>query len=234
MNIQEMHQYFRVYGEQMGLELIRNILPEEIDVYLNTAINEKVREALVSSGNTQFQDRISIQNNPVNPISYIRTLYDEMLFIYLKGFTNKDGNAIKVKLDSYDVLHYIHFDICYFANNELGNGDTTPYYPFRYVDRSNLNSILNDFCSGASYDSPIIYFYGHNAEENVDIFPYVINDDSKQPALISGQYIKNPAKVSLVDNISCNLPNYTHTDIVQFACQKYFNTLQVTNNNVNQ
>ena len=41
-----MHQYFRVYGEQMGLELIRNILPEEIDIYLNTAINEKVREVL--------------------------------------------------------------------------------------------------------------------------------------------------------------------------------------------
>ena len=70
-----MHQYFRVYGEQMGLELIRNILPEDIDIYLNTAINEKVREALSTSANIQYNDRISVQNNPITPISYIQTLY---------------------------------------------------------------------------------------------------------------------------------------------------------------
>ena len=41
MTIQEMHQLFRVVGQQMGMQTIRAILPEEIDVFLNMAINDR-------------------------------------------------------------------------------------------------------------------------------------------------------------------------------------------------
>ena len=75
MTIQEMHQTFRVFAQQMGMQLVRAILPEEIDVYLNTAIVEKTREVILSNTVTAFSDRVSVQDNSISPINYIRTLY---------------------------------------------------------------------------------------------------------------------------------------------------------------
>ena len=46
MTIQEMHNEFRTFGQVMGLQLVRGILPESIDVYLNAAINETVRNII--------------------------------------------------------------------------------------------------------------------------------------------------------------------------------------------
>ena len=42
MDILAMHEMFRVLGQQMGLERVRGILEESIDVYLNAAIKETV------------------------------------------------------------------------------------------------------------------------------------------------------------------------------------------------
>lgn len=41
-----MHNEFRTFGQVMGLQLVRGILPESIDVYLNAAINETVRNII--------------------------------------------------------------------------------------------------------------------------------------------------------------------------------------------
>ena len=49
MNIQEMHNIFRTLGQQMGLQRIRGILPESIDVYINDAIIEKVRSVVIAN-----------------------------------------------------------------------------------------------------------------------------------------------------------------------------------------
>ena len=42
-----MHNAFRTFGQAMGLQLVRGILPESIDVYLNAAIIEKCRSILL-------------------------------------------------------------------------------------------------------------------------------------------------------------------------------------------
>ena len=36
---------FRVYGQQIGMQKMRNILDEEIDVFLNSAVVEKIRQS---------------------------------------------------------------------------------------------------------------------------------------------------------------------------------------------
>lgn len=224
MNIQEMHQYFRVYGEQMGLELIRNILPEEIDIYLNTAINEKVREALSTSANIQYNDRISVQNNPISPISYIQTLYN------VAHINCEDtGNILLVDRNELNIMMYLSFH-CTYSNDKSFDG-----YKCRYIDANKVSNVLNDFCNGASHEYPIITYYSTIEKNNIlkDCFK-IYNGEETCNGYIMVSYIKNPAKVSLEENISCDLPDYVHTDIVQLACQKYFNTLRVTNNNVNQ
>lgn len=226
MNIQEMHQYFRVYGEQMGLELIRNILPEEIDIYLNTAINEKVREVLSTTANVQYNDRISVQNNPISPISYIQTLYSVAFGLC----QDKDNSAFYINRTECNIMIYLSF-YCTYSLKEINDG-----YKCRYIDANKVSDVLNDFCNGASHEYPIVtHLHSFKDDEGIkDYFKIYTGEKDKYIGYVKVTVIKNPAKVSLEENISCDLPDYVHTDIVQLACQKYFNTLRVTNNNVNQ
>ena len=75
MTIQEMHVLFRTLGQAMGLQLVRAILPESIDTYLNDAIVDTVRKIVLSNSTMQFQDKVTIQNDTISPINAIRTLY---------------------------------------------------------------------------------------------------------------------------------------------------------------
>ena len=38
MNIPDMHVWFRQYAQQMGLQNVRAILPDQIDLVINTSI----------------------------------------------------------------------------------------------------------------------------------------------------------------------------------------------------
>ena len=44
MNIAEMHVWFRQYAQQMGMQNVRAILPEQIDVFINTSISDLVNQ----------------------------------------------------------------------------------------------------------------------------------------------------------------------------------------------
>ena len=220
-----MHQSFRVLAQEMNMEYSRNILPSEIDELLNLSINEKVREVLASNVGIVYQDRISVQDNPISHISYLRTLYREISLDY-----NEENNTINInKSTEYDVMFYFTFLLSY--KDKLDK-----FFKCRFIEPDRLQETLNDFCIGASYDFPIVEFVTHNriSDADSDIFKFYIGDDNKQLGKIKIKYLKNPAKVSYDKSISCDLPIYTHSDIVQTACQKYFNSIGYTNNVVNQ
>ena len=46
MNIADMHIMFRQLAQQMGMQNVRAILPEQIDLLLNTAIIDVVNEII--------------------------------------------------------------------------------------------------------------------------------------------------------------------------------------------
>lgn len=75
MNIQEMHSAFRTIGQQMGLQLVRGILPESIDVYLNNVIQEKVQQELLLNVRTAIQDTVDTQSSTMGGINILRSLY---------------------------------------------------------------------------------------------------------------------------------------------------------------
>ena len=211
MNIQEMHQAFRVFGQQMGMQLIRAILPEEIDEYLNASIIDKVRELILNNVNETFSDRISVQNNPISPINYLRTLYKIEEYAL---------NGIVIDLPK-DAMHFTSFAIRY------RNDDKS--YNCRLIEPDKLENTLNDFCNGASYEYPICTTYHNGSTEVVRVYSGNIN-----PTVILIKYISNPVRVSLFDGISCDLPEYTHNEIVQLAVNKYFVSLGSTSHSVNQ
>lgn len=214
MTIQEMHQLFRVVGQQMGMQTIRAILPEEIDVFLNMAINEKVREVLLSNVTLDEGTKLMINNN-TSPINYIRTLYKQYTFT-----NNREYNKI-FPLNSIDAMYFTSFGVTYVDNVQR---------PCRLVEPDKIYNILTDFCSAPTRNEPVIVMYNnenglvaqiYNGNENVDnVYKLIVN------------YISNPVKVTFDEDISCDLPEYTHNEIVQLAVQKYFNSVGSTTHNV--
>lgn len=209
MTIFEMHQHFRVFAQQMGMQLVRAILPEEIDVYINSAIIDKVKEFVLSNVQTQFADKVSVQDNSISPINYIRTLYK----IEQRSLNN---NTINLP----EAMYYTAFSVQYNGNDKT--------YGCRLIEPDKLENTLNDYCNGASYDCPICSIYNDGNNNVVRVY-----SGNKKADLILIKYISNPNKVDYNKSISCDLPEYTHNDIVQLACQKYFISVGSTTHNVN-
>lgn len=212
MTIQEMHQLFRVVGQQMGMQTIRAILPEEIDVFLNMAINEKVREVLLSNVTLNEGTKLMINNN-TSPINYIRTLYKQYVVENIMLLDNT------FPVTNLDAMYFTSFAVVYADNVQKG---------CRLVEPDRINDILMDFCSAPTKNEPVVVMYTTQAN---DLVAQIYNDNEGIYKLIIN-YISNPVKVAFDKNISCDLPEYTHNEIVQLAVQKYFNSVGSTTHNV--
>lgn len=75
MDIDKMHKVFRVLAQQMGMQQVRGILPESIDIFINEAIQTKVRVALQQGVRTVYQEQVDTQARSIEPINLLRTLY---------------------------------------------------------------------------------------------------------------------------------------------------------------
>ena len=210
-----MHEMFRTVGQQVGMQDVRAILPESIDIFINIAIIEKARSIVMENTKTAFPNRVSIQNNFVSPINALRTLYRR------KEITITDITK-DVQLSQLDnVFLYTSFAIRY------DNNDSE--YKCRFIDGDKLEETLNDVLNGASWDPICSMFNGENNSEYLKVF---INSNSHTPNAIIIKYIANPAVVKFSKNaaecINCDLPDYLHSEIVELAVSKFFKSVTAT------
>lgn len=75
MTIAEMHINFRQYAQQMGMQNVRAILPEQIDILLNQSITDTVNQ-LIRENIGITNDRVVTDNSKIGQINAFRTLYD--------------------------------------------------------------------------------------------------------------------------------------------------------------
>lgn len=221
MTIPEMHTVFRTLGQQMGLQQIRGILPESIDICINDAIIEKVRSTVILNTGTTFQDKVTQQYNPISPINSLRTIYKTVEFKV--GESTKTSNYYKVSINIDNVMLFTSFFVNY-------TDDLNKKYPCRIIESDKLENTLNDYCNKASYEYPIVsIFYDVNTKQIVRLFT---NSNSKIPESLEVRYVENPAKVKFDKNpsncIDCNLPDYTHFEIVERAVYKYLQSVTST------
>jgi hypothetical protein len=216
MDILEMHQMFRVIGQQMGLERVRGILEESIDVYLNAAIQETVSNVIKSNVQTVYKDKITIQDNPISPVNGVSTLYRE------SSFRVDSQSELDITLTISDVLLLYAFSISY-------PGETT-YKDCRFIEPDRIGATLNDYCSRASKQYPIITVVSVDEKNNRYIFRVFTGGSNYEN--IKVKYIKTPAVVSLEENVSCDLPQHLHKDIVEIAVQKYLTSVGSTTQRV--
>lgn len=93
MNISEMHSAFRTIGQQMGLQLVRGILPESIDVFLNDVIQEKVQQELLVTTRTVIQETTDTQASTMGGLNILRNLHRADRFIIQYPFQYKNGEV---------------------------------------------------------------------------------------------------------------------------------------------
>ena len=216
MDISQMHEMFRTVGQQVGMQDVRAILPESIDIFINIAIIEKARSIVMENTKTAFPNRVSIQNNFVSPINALRTLYRR------KEITITDITK-DVQLSQLDnVFLYTSFAIRY------DNNDSE--YKCRFIDGDKLEETLNDVLNGASWDYPICSMF--NGENNSEYLKVFINSNSHTPNTIIIKYIANPAVVKFsktaAECVNCDLPDYLHSEIVELAVSKFFKSVTAT------
>ena len=230
MNIEEMHVTFRELAQQMGMQTVRAILVEDIDICLNAAIIEKTRLLLAENvGALPYNDKVARQNAVLSPINGLRTLYRKGT-IQDNSITGEgtEVNPFKCTISSNNIMLYTGFKVSY-------NGKTV--YDCRIIEAEDLGQTLRDFCNRAAKDAPIVTVLGN--EDSIDCDIYVGRNNIIKPKLVQYLYIAEPAKVYYdEDNVNarvdCDLPPYLHMEIVQRAVNTYLQSIgavRTTNKN---
>lgn len=212
-----MHILFRSIGQQQGMQAIRAILSEDIDAFINNAIMEKCRSVAIVNTSTAFPDRVSVQNNFISPINALRTLVKNA---EINLSLLNTANTYNIPLDIENVMLFTSFNIIY-KNNDVE-------IECRFIENDKLTKTLRDYCNSASWDYPIIAI-NNGSPITAKL---ITNSKTKAPNKLIVNYIKNPAKVSLSQNVDCDLPEYLHNEIVQLAVNSFFQTVGATTQNI--
>lgn len=220
MTIEEMHVTFRELAQQMGMQTVRAILPENIDICLRIAINDFVKDLIQSSiGVFPYNAKIAKHNANIAPINGLRTLYRKDIIdgSQLSG-EGTEVSPFTLSIDNDSVMIYTGLKLSYDGNT---------LYDCRIVEVENLGQTLRDFCNRPTKDAPICTIKG-DATTSFDIITG--RNVQANPKLIQYLYIAKPAEVyydedDANNNINCDLPNYTHLDIVKLAVDVYLNSI---------
>jgi hypothetical protein len=225
MTVVEMHVMFRELAQQMGMQTVRAILSEDIDTCINIAVNDYIKKVIADN-------KIYIDNAKIGQINVLRTLIDKL---EISNITiNKEENKFTAEINNNNVFLFTSSYIYY---NDIFGG-----FSARIVDNDYLYSTLHDFCNRATFDYPIIVFTDNSdSKTNTIIIDIYTEDNSKdinthkKPSKVVLNIIKKPNIITYINdtsssNINCDLPEYTHIDIVKAAAELYLRSVVSTSN----
>lgn len=219
MNVVEMHLYFRELAQQAGMQTVRAILPEDIDINLNIAIRDTVKR--IVKENTKAIDgntKVARDNSKISQLNSLRSLYRQQ---DLTGSGNgSQTNPYKVNIDANNVLLFTGFKTI----------DDGHLYDARIIEIEELGMTLNDFCNRAEYDAPICTVIGQYPSIEVDFYTGPVQ--GRAPQSIRCYYIAEPATVCHPDvgnQVDCDLIDYLHEDVVKLAVDYYLKAIANTN-----
>lgn len=246
MNAAEMHIWFRQYAQQMGMQNVRAILPEQIDLVINTSISDTVNQ-IIRENIALTNDRIITDNSKLGQINALRTLYkvNEQVSIGASGnvkpvseyenlgmfrvtnFLDKEGNTAPL----IDALYLVDLSILYSRNNNK----KTAFFPVRLIDDAYLADTMQDYVLKPRVRTPIAVLHNNT----LDIY---LGEDYKKanghlssevltPSILRVSYLARPAKVTYLsdvggDDVDCDLPESMHVDILKHAVDLYNVSIQ--------
>ena len=247
MNIPEMHRMFRQYAQQVGMQNTRAILPEQIDLLINTSISDTINQVITQNiGITN--DRVISDASKLNQVNALKSLYKvwkgSIADVTIKG-NEKTSYIISFQLPlsnfkttgSYtddknsstaiSFLYVVDLSINYKKTDFVTN-----VFPVRIVDDQFVADVVNDFVLAPTMRSPVASIHDSLIELYIDKAD--AKPEDRQPFTFKGvsinelrlSYIAKPAVVKFAEdvdgtNVNCDLPEYMHVDIVKHAVELY-------------
>lgn len=247
MDILEMHQMFRQYAQQMGMQNVRAIMPEQIDLIINNSISDTINQVITQNiGITN--DRVISDASKLNQVNALKSLYKvwkgSIADVTIKG-EEKTSYIISFQLPlnnfkttgSYtddgnsstaiSFLYMVDLSINYKKSDFVTN-----VFPVRIIDDQFVADVVNDFVLAPTMRSPVASIHDSLIELYIDKAD--AKPEDSQPFTFKGvsinelrlSYIAKPAVVRFAEdvdgtNVDCDLPEYMHVDIVKHAVELY-------------
>lgn len=242
-----MHQMFRQYTQHMGMQNVRAILPEQIDLIINNSISDTINQVITQNiGITN--DRVISDASKLNQVNALRSLYKvwkgSIADVTIKG-KEKTSYIISFQLPlnnfkttgSYtddgnsstaiSFLYMVDLSINYKKSDFVTN-----VFPVRIIDDQFVADVVNDFVLAPTMRSPVASIHDNLVELYIDKAD--AKPEDRQPFTFKGvsinelrlSYIAKPAVVRFAEdgygtNVNCDLPEYMHVDIVKHAVELY-------------
>lgn len=222
MTISEMHVWFRQYAQQMGMQNVRAILPEQIDLLINSSITDTINQVITQNiGITN--DRVITDNSKIGQINALRSLYKVKIVQAIPGDKNssssttvpfvkgEETNTLRIyanikNFDNggsgttgvFDYLYLVDLSINY-SNLNSNSGDPsvlTNYFPVRLIDDAYLADTLNDFVLRPRLRTPIAVIYNNQLDIYIDNLVSNKLPENLNPYKLRVSYIAKPAIVA--------------------------------------
>lgn len=247
MDISEMHKMFRQYAQQMGMQNVRAILPEQIDLLINNSISDTINQVITQNiGITN--DRVISDASKLNQINALKSLYkvwkgsiseatvkgkektNYIISFQLPLISFKTTRSYTDDNDSSTAINFLYaVDL---SINYKKKDFITNVFPVRIIDDQFVADVVNDFVLAPKMRSPVASIHDNLIELYID------KSDAKpedgQAFTFRGvsinelrfSYIAKPAIVRFAEdvdgtNVDCDLPEYMHVDIVKHAVELY-------------
>ena len=247
MDISEMHKMFRQYAQQMGMQNVRAILPEQIDLLINNSISDTINQVITQNiGITN--DRVISDASKLNQVNALKSLYKvwkgsiaeatvkgKEKTNYIVSFqlpllnfkTNGTYTEDNVSSTAISFLYAVDLSVNYKKADFITN-----VFPVRIVDDQFVADVVNDFVLAPKMRSPVASIHDNLIELYIDKADE--KPSSSQPFKFNGvsinelrfSYIAKPAIVKFAEdvdgtNVDCDLPEYMHVDIIKHAVELY-------------
>lgn len=209
MTIAEMHVWFRQYAQQMGMQNVRAILPEQIDILINTSITDTVNRVIAENTNMTGAGGI-VSNSKLGQINALRTLYD----VKLVDVTSSAPEAGCVFTYNYttDILR-LHGDISYFNKYTYNyykiietHHSGTAYYHSVSVTEEEYNACANkEVITDAEYLEQYedVTYVGYGIKlvnTTTNVFNYLYLADLSL-SYFKSDFYTNPFPVRIIDDV---------------------------------
>lgn len=241
MDIREMHVMFRQYAQQMGMQNVRAILPEQIDLLINNSISDTINQ-IITQNIGVTNDRVITDNSKLNQVNALKSLYKvwkakvtlgEPKTNYIASYElpisafKNSGTYINDNINTTAISYIYIVDLS--INYKKSTDFISNIFPIRIIDDMYLADVVNDFILHPTFRSPVATIHDNNIELYIDK-----PDSSAKPFKFQGcdvneirlSYIAKPSQVKFLEdingnNVDCDLPEYLHVDIVKHAVELY-------------
>lgn len=224
MTSPEMHVWFRQYAQQMGMQNIRAILPEQIDLLINTSIMDTVNQ-LIAQNIGVTNDRVITDNSKLGQINALRSLYKVINVLaipaaagasstpvapFVKGeestILKTYANVINFTYEETDKDKIANFNYLYLVDLAVNYSDlksptakpikVTNYFPIRLIDDAYLADTLNDFILCPRLRTPVAVMYNNQIDIYYDKLINGELPENLNPYHLRVSYIAKPAIVA--------------------------------------